>query len=87
MNCQSTLIQLVQRTMLSQRDYLSAGLWSVEAPGQQCYRKIVGVMTQDHNQFNDCKSVCFNSKCQGMQLDVSTFASSKVSDEIYVFQF
>ena len=31
----------------------STGLRSVEAPGQQCYRKVVDVMS-------------FNSKCQGM---------------------
>ena len=45
----------------------SAGLRSVEAPGQQCYRK----SRRRHEHINvmivrTCTALCFNSKCQGM---------------------
>ena len=72
---------------------VSAGLRFVEAPGQQCYRKVVDVMI-----ISTMHRICFNSKVKECSCctnntsylsyclqtrHVSTFASSKVSDEIY----
>ena len=71
----------------------SAGLRFVEAPGQQCYRKVVDVMI-----IPTMHRICFNSKVKECSCctnntsylsyclqtrHVCTFASSKVNDEIY----
>ena len=71
----------------------SAGLRFVEAPGQQCYRKVVDVMI-----ISTMHRICLNSKVKECSCctnntsylsyclqtrHVCTFASSKVSDEIY----
>ena len=80
---------------------LSAGLRSVEAPGQQCHRKVVNVMSistycknitgiayDSIQNVSEC-SCCTNSNNTSyLSYCMSTdLASSKVSDDIYVFKF
>ena len=79
----------------------SAGLRSVEAPGQQCHRKVVNVMSistycknitgiayDSIQNVREC-SCCTNSNNTSyLSYCMSTdLASSKVSDDIYVFKF
>ena len=70
-----------------------AGLRFVEAPGQQCYRKVVDVMIIStmhricsNSKVKECSCCTNNTSCLSYCLQtrhVSTFASSKVSAEIY----